>query len=88
MDQLWLEFVKSSPTAIAIGMVVWLTMRDQSKILRSIDLRMAKVLEQLRKSAPTPAMGVPQIKRHRTHGDSDDPPISLPRTITDEDLDR
>jgi hypothetical protein len=80
MDQFWLELAKSSPTAAIIGLVVWWTMRDHGKILRSIDLRLAKVLERTRE---TPAFGTPtrHHNRPRSRSDSDDDPI-LPRTIS------
>lgn len=87
MDQFWIELAKSSPTAAIIGLVVWWTMRDHGKILRSIDLRLAKVLERTRE---TPAFGNPITRPHghraRSRHDSDDDPMttSVPRTMSQE----
>lgn len=103
MDQtsIFAELAKSGPSAVVIGLVVWWSLRDQGKILRSMDLRLAKLLEHIRRTSPTPPIGVPrvvlgersQVIRARSHHDSDMQPDdnekpSIPRTVTDEDLDR
>lgn len=79
MNDLWLELLKSSPAAAVMGFVVWWTMRDHGKILRSIDLRLARVLEHVRM---TPPFGVPRAPS--VHEIGAEP--SVPRTITDDDI--
>ena len=100
MDQtsILAEVAKSGSAAVVIGLVVWWSLRDQGKILRSMDLRLAKLLEHIRRTSPTPPLGVPRAIRSersaairaRSHHDSDmktgeNEPL-LPRTVTDEDL--
>jgi hypothetical protein len=101
MDQsLITELARSGSAAVIIGVVVWWSLRDQGKILRSMDLRLAKLLEHMRRTSPTPPMGVPrsikqersQAIRARSHHDSDmktgENEPTMPRTVTDEDLDQ
>ena len=83
-----------------IGVVVWWSLRDQGKILRSMDLRLAKLLEHMRRTSPTPPTGIPRALkqerssaiRARSHHDSDmrtgENEPTMPRTVTDEDLDQ
>lgn len=93
MDQFWLELVKGSGIGAVVGMIVWWNLRDHARILRSIDLRVSKVLERQR---VTPIRGVPILntprahKRQRSVHDSDmaaDDNIAIPRTSTDDDMD-
>ena len=84
MDPLALELLKASP-ALALAVFVLLALRDQTALLRSMDRRLAKVLENAR--ALTPASGAPtRFDRARSRADSDDPPISIPRTNSEDDL--
>ncbi len=80
------QWAASAPNAAIIGIVVWYTLRDHGKLLRSMDLRLAKILERQR---TTPPLGVhvrPSHKRSRTHGDSDEPPMAIPRTVSEDDI--
>lgn len=100
MDQLWTEIAKSGSAALIIGAVVYFALRDQAKILRSMDLRLAKLLEHMRRAAPTPPQGIVtrdptgpirQYPRKRSTHDSDmetGESVPLARTVTDEDLDQ
>lgn len=93
LQQLLEKTLANAPGALAIGFVVWWTLRDHGKILRSINLRMAKSLEVQRGMAAailpgrssTPPGGV--RTRGRSHSDSDQDSISLPRTMS-EDLEQ
>jgi hypothetical protein len=87
MDPVVEKLLANMPSAAVIGFVVWWTLRDHGKLLRSIDIRIAKMLEIWRTQRPTPPMGVP-TRRRRTHADSDDPEASVvvSRTISDDDI--
>lgn len=98
MEPWMIELLKGSPM-LALALIVWFSLRDGRReaaadrletrtLLRSIDLRLSKVLDRTR---TTPAMGVPQGKhpRKRTAHDSDmetGETVALPRTVTDEEV--
>jgi len=84
MDPAVLELLKASP-AVALAIFVLIALRDQTTLLRSMDRRLAKVLENAR--ALTPPMGVStHFSRARTRADSDDPPVAIARTNSEEDI--
>lgn len=78
------QWAATAPSAAIIGIVVWLTLRDHGRILRSMDMRLAKMLERTR---TTPPLGVPhgRRERERSRHDSDDAP-SIPRTTSEDDI--
>lgn len=98
VNELFLRIAETSPLAAVIGFIVWWGQQKQEKILRSMDLRLAKLLEHMRRVAPTPPYGVPIAQsRERSRGhrqrsvhDSDmaaEDNVTIPRTVTDEDVD-
>jgi hypothetical protein len=59
MDPTLGKLIESSP-GLAVALIVWFMLRDHGKILRSIDLRLGKTLENLRRqSSPGAAGGIP-----------------------------
>lgn len=92
IDPAWLKLLTTSPV-IGLCLIVWWQLRDQTKLLRSMDLRLAKVLENARQ---TPAQGIPTRAgyspyaharvRARSRADSDEPGIAIARTSTEDDL--
>lgn len=72
--------------AVVIGFIVWWGQREHTRILRSMDLRLAKALEILRlDTRQTPSRGVP-IGRARSRNESDDPPVAVARTVSQDDI--
>jgi hypothetical protein len=99
LPPIWIELIKGG-ALLVLCVFVWLGLRDfrvemriQTKILDSMNRKQARtetllitLFEQLTGKRVKRANTSPVGHAIRPHSDSDEPPIAMSRTTTDEDL--